>query len=599
VREFSVPPLVDAPPTGTLADLPHDNARSDPARTLFSVRSADGWEHVSAERFRDEVTAVAKGLLAGGVEAGDRVGLMSKTRYEWTLCDFAIWCAGAVAVPIYETSSAEQVQWILDDSEATACIVETAQHEQALRTVRAELPRVTQVWQLDSGAVQALSDAGRGVPDAEVEARRNALTPESLATIIYTSGTTGRPKGCELTHGNFMVDVYNVVEALDEVFRAENASTLLFLPLAHVFARIIEVGCMRAKVRMGHTADVKNLVTDLASFQPTFILAVPRVFEKVYNGAAQKAHAHGTAKGKIFDWAAATAIAYSEARDAGGPGLVLRGKHALFDKLVYGKLRAALGGHVRYAISGGAALGTRLGHFYRGIGLTVLEGYGLTETTAAATVNRTEALRLGTVGLPIPGTAVRIGDDGEILIRGGHVMRGYWHNEAATKEVIDADGWFHTGDLGELDGDGFLTITGRKKEIIVTAGGKNVAPTVLEDRLRAHPLVSQCVVVGDGRPYIGCLITLDREALAAWRERRGKPASAAVGDESDDPDLVAEIQGAVDQANKAVSRAEAIRRFRILPVEFTEEGGQLTPKLGIRRAAVMKEFADQVEALYA
>ncbi len=594
MAEYTVAPLAETATTGNLTDFVVDNAVRTPHLAVFSRQEEDQWRDVTARDFLTEVTGVAKGLVTAGVSPGDRIGLMSKTRYEWTLSDFAIWFAGAVTVPIYETSSTEQVQWILRDSGAVGVIVETAAHESALAEVQGELPGLEHVWQIDGGALESLTAAGRDRPDAEIEERRATMTPDSLATIIYTSGTMGRPKGCELTHGNFMVDVDNVVEELAAMVKAENSSTLLFLPLAHVFARFIQLVCVRATVRLGHSADVKNLVADLATFRPTFVLAVPRVFEKIYNSSQQKAEAAG--KGKIFAAAATTAIAYSEAIDNGGPGLSLRLKHAIFDKLVYSKLRAALGGNVRYAVSGGAPLGARLGHFFRGIGVLIVEGYGLTETTAPATVSAPERLRIGTVGRPIPGSSIRIAEDGEVLIKGGHVFRGYWGDEAATRECM-TDGWFHSGDLGELDADGYLRITGRKKEIIVTAGGKNVAPTVLEDRLRAHPLISQCMVVGDGQPFIAGLITLDAEALPGWLEAKGLPARP-LAEASTDPQVLAEVQSAVDEANKAVSKPEAIKKFSILTVDFTEAGGQLTPKLSLKRSVVMKEFATEVDALY-
>ncbi|MGH3342616.1 MAG: AMP-dependent synthetase/ligase [Carbonactinosporaceae bacterium] len=596
MREFSVPALVGHAKTANLTDLVWSNAAEAPTDVLFSRPTAHGWADVTSEQFRTEVTAVAKGLIASGVGSGDRVGLMSRTRYEWTLFDFAIWAAGAVTVPIYETSSAEQVAWILGDSGATAVIVETPQHQQTVESVRPQLPALGYLWSIEADAVRTLTRAGSPVDTAEVDARRAGLTADSLATIIYTSGTTGRPKGCELTHGNFLFELGNAVEHLQLVFREDRASTLLFIPLAHVFARVIQVGCVQSRSRMGHTSDVTNLLADLATFRPTFILSVPRVFEKVYNSASQKAHAGG--KGRIFDRAADTAIAYSRSLDSGGPSPVLRLLHGLFDRLVYAKLRSALGGEARWAISGGAPLGERLGHFYRGIGLTVLEGYGLTETTAAATVNPPYRVKMGTVGKPLPGTAVRIAPDGEVLLSGGHTFRGYWHNETATKESLD-DGWLLTGDLGELDDEGYLRITGRKKEIIVTSGGKNVAPAVLEDRIRAHPLVSQCMVVGDRRAYVAALVTIDAEALTHWKSQHGKPAEASVAQLYEDPELRSTIEQAIDEANGAVSRAESIRRFRILPVDFTEEGGQLTPTLKLKRAVVAKHFADDIEALYA
>jgi long-chain acyl-CoA synthetase len=572
-----------------------ESAAEYPDSAVFSRRVGTAWEDVSAAEFAQQVKAVAKGLIAAGVNVGDRVGLMSKTRYEWTLVDYAIWAAGGVTVPIYETSSVEQVQWILGDSGAVACVVETEQHGAIVQSVRPELPDLATVWQLDTGGIGQLTTGGAAVTDEALEARRSAVGPDDLATIIYTSGTTGRPKGCELSHRNFLFDAHNCMPGLAALFNAE-ASTLLFLPLAHVFARLIQIGAVMTRTKLGHTADVKNLLGDLAVFQPTFVLSVPRVFEKVYNGSRQKAHAAG--KGAIFDRAEHVAIAYSEALDAGGPGLGLKLRHALFDKLVYGKLRNALGGRCHSAVSGGAPLGARLGHFFRGIGLTIYEGYGLTETSAPSTVNLQHALKVGTVGRPLPGVSLRIADDGEVLIKGDHVFLRYWHNEAATAEAIDSDGWFHSGDLGSLDDGGFLSITGRKKELIVTAGGKNVAPAVLEDRLRAHALVSQCMVVGDAQPFIGCLVTIDPDAFPAWKEQAGKPADASVASLVDDPELRAEIQTAVDSANAAVSKAEAIKVFRILPRDFTEAGGELTPSLKLKRNVVMKEYADEIAAIY-
>jgi len=594
VREFSVPATVAVPEGENLTDPVFRNATEAPDHVAFSRRVEGGWRDVTCRQFADEVRAVAAGLVAAGVQPGDRVALMSRTRYEWTLVDYAIWSAGAVTVPVYETSSAEQVAWILGDSGAVAAVVETAELAAVVEQVRPGLAGLAHVWQLEDGAVERLTAGGRESV-GQVEQRRRTALPDTLATIIYTSGTTGRPKGCELTHRNILFDVLTTTDGLARLFN-QAGSTLLFLPLAHVFARVIQCGAVQNRTRLGHTADVKNLLPDLAVFQPTFLLSVPRVFEKVYNVSRQKAHAEG--KGAIFDRADRVAVAYSQALDSGGAGLALRAEHALFDKLVYGKLRAALGGRCRAAISGGAPLGARLGHFFRGIGMTVYEGYGLTETSAGACVNLEGALKIGTVGRPIPGVTVAIADDGEVLLKGQNVFRAYWHNDQATEEAIDADGWFHTGDLGELDPDGFLTITGRKKELIVTAGGKNVAPAVLEDRLRAHPLISQCMVVGDGKAFIGALITIDPEAFPAWRDRHGKPATATVADLREDPDLVAAVQAAVDDANRAVSKAEAIRRFRILATDFTEDGGELTPTLKLKRAVVLKQYADEVAAIY-
>ena len=596
MREFSTPLSISIPTTGNLTDDVVTNARDAATTAVFSRRTAEGWVEVTAAQFHDQVRMVAKGLIAAGVEAGDRVALLSKTRYEWTLFDYAIWFAGAVTVPIYETSSAEQIGWILQDSGARAVVAEGPEHVARVREAgrSGDLAELQHVWSIDDNAVDVLDRLGSDIPDALLEDRRTMATPLDLATLIYTSGTTGRPKGCMLTHGNFMFELGVAVDELDELFDTDDASTLLFLPLAHVFARIIQVGCVKSRARMGHSSDIKNLVADLGEFQPTFVLAVPRVFEKVFNTASQRATADG--RGKVFDRAANVAIAWSRAQDAKRVPVRLRAQHALFDRLVYGKLRQALGGSCTYAISGGAPLGDRLGHFYRGIGLTVLEGYGLTETTAALSANLPDATKIGTVGRPLPGTSVRVADDGELLFRGGQVFAGYWGDEAATGEVLGHDGWFHTGDVGEVDDEGFVRITGRKKEILVTAGGKNVAPAVLEDRLRAHALVDQCLVVGDGRPFIGALVTIDRETFAGWAAQHGK--SGRVADLVEDPDLIAAIQEAVDEANKAVSKAESIRKFTILPGEWSEEGGQLTPSLKLKRNVVVRESRDEIEALY-
>ncbi|WP_116452466.1 AMP-dependent synthetase/ligase [Blastococcus litoris] len=596
MREFSVPATTEVGPDEAIPDMLTTNVAEHGDEVGLRRRVDGQWRDVTWKQFGDEVRGVAKGLVAAGVAAGDRVALQAKTRYEWTVFDFAIWTAGGVVVPIYETSSADQVAWILSDSGATAVVVERDEHAAAVESVRDQAPDLRSVHVIDDGAMEQLIASGADVPDSELDARRASLTADSTATLIYTSGTTGRPKGCELTHSNFLFEIGNGITLLDR-FMSVQGSLLLFIPLAHVLARVLQVGAVKNRTVIGHTPDVKNLLEDLGDFQPTFVLAVPRVFEKVFNSA--KAKAEGDGKGKIFDKAAQVAIDWSRAQDTGGPGLALRAQHTLFDKLVYGKLRAALGGRCLGAISGGAPLGERLGHFFRGIGVTVFEGYGLTETTAAASVNHDEALRIGTVGRPLPGVEFRIADDGEVLIRGGIVMRGYWKNEDATKEAIDSEGFFHTGDLGELDDDGFLTITGRKKEILVTAGGKNVAPAVLEDRLRAHRLVSQCIVVGDQRPFIGALITLDEEALPQWLESKGKPADQSVDQLREDPELEAEIDAAVKDANKAVSQAEAIKKFTILATDFTEDNGMLTPSLKLKRAVVMKEFGDEVEKLYA
>lgn len=596
MREYATPEIAPAITSGGLTDPIVENATTHPNRVVLVKRQGATWVDVTTTQFLAEVQAVARGLIASGVEPGQRIGIMSRTRYEWTLADYSIWYAGAVTVPIYETSSAEQVQWILSDSDAVGVFLESSGHRAVFDDVAAEIPDVTRVWEFDDGAINALKEAGVGVSDDDLEARRASVGPDSICTIIYTSGTTGRPKGCVLTHANFTFECDNIVAGLPDLFDRDDASTLLFLPLAHVFGRAISLGCIRSRTKLGFAPDVKNLLADLGEFKPSFLLSVPRVFEKVFNSAQQKATADG--KGNIFDTAARTAIDYSRALDTGGAGIVLKIKHTVFDRLVYSKLRAAMGGNVSWAVSGGAPLGERLGHFFRGIGITILEGYGLTETSAASNLNRPSALKIGTVGQPIPGCAIRIGDDGEVLIKGGFVFSGYWKNEAATNEAIDAEGWFHSGDIGEIDSEGFLSITGRKKEIIVTAGGKNVAPAVLEDRLRANWLVSQCMVVGDNKPFIACLVTLDPESVPGWLKLKGRPENTPIVDLTKDPEVIAEIQSAVDEANKAVSHAEAIRKFTIMTDDWTEDNGILTPSLKLKRNEVMGRFGDAVEALY-
>jgi len=598
VREYSIPAVAEIPAKANLADLVRRRAAEQPQAVIMRRKNgAATWEDVTTSQFRDEVYAVAGGLIAAGIEAGDRVALMSHTRYEWTLIDYALWTAGAIPVPIYDTSSADQAEWILLDSGAKAVFVENEEFEALVAASRDRLPALEHVWRFEPALKDLVAGGADITPEAVAERAASAAAAD-LATIIYTSGTTGRPKGCQLSHENLLADARNAfMGPLSAFHSVPDSSTLLFLPLAHTFARIIEVATLESGIVLGHCSDMNDLLPDLASFQPTFILAVPRVFEKVYNSAEQKAGSDG--KGGIFARAARVAIGYSEQLDtASGPGLVLKAQHALFDRLVYGKLRAALGGRTRSAISGGAALSPRLGHFFRGVGVTVLEGYGLTETSPAVAVNMPSRQKIGTVGRPLPGVSVRIADDGEILIKGKVVFPGYWGNEQATTETFTDDGWYRTGDLGNLDDEGFLTITGRKKEIIVTAGGKNVAPAVLEDRLRGNPLISQCMVVGEGRPFIGVLITLDAEALAAWLTRNGKPADTPFKELRTDPDLLSELQAAVDDANKAVSRAESIRKFRLLEGDFTQEGGHLSAKLSLKRTVVTKEFAADIEALY-
>ena len=587
---------------GTVADDDNltaavwDNAERHPEDVAYRRLGPDGWTPVTFAAFRDEVRDVARGLIASGVEAGDRVGLVARTRYEWTLLDYAIWTAGAVTLPIYETSSAEQIEWCLSDSGARGCLVESDEQRSIVDGLADKLPALVHTWQIDGAdpAVDALVAAGSDIDDATVEARRTGVGADDLATLIYTSGTTGRPKGCEITHRNLLSEIRSVGDIFGGLMQPGNA-TLLFLPLAHIFARAIQCAAMEQRYVIGHFADTAKLTEELPRFRPDFLLSVPRVFEKVYNGAKQRAHASG--KGRIFDAAEATAVEWSRSQDTGGPGLVLRARHALFDRLVYSKLRAALGGQCRGAVSGGSALGERIGHFFRGVGVPIHEGYGLTETSAAMTANGEQALRVGTVGRPVPGCTVAIAEDGEVLVKGGVVFRGYWNNEQATRDTFEGE-WFHTGDLGSLDDDGYLSITGRKKEILVTAGGKNVAPAVIEDRIRAHRLVSQALVVGDNRPFVGALVTLDEEALPAWASEHGKSGSSAE-DLAEDTDLHAEVERAVTDANKAVSKAEAVKQFRILTSDFSEESGELTPTLKLKRNVITEKRAGDIEAVYA
>jgi long-chain acyl-CoA synthetase len=595
VREFSVPANSPVAEHDNVVRSVFDHERGDPGHVIFRRLVEGAWTDMTCAEAAAQIRATALGLIASGVKPGDRVALLSATRYEWPIIDFAILAVGALTVPIYETSSAEQVRWVLADSGAVLAVVENDDHAQRVGQLRDDLPELRTVLCIDGSAtpaLDALAEAGRSVDRNELDARLAGIRSADPATLIYTSGTTGRPKGCRLTHANLVSEIRGTKSCfVDQLAKGERM--LVFLPLAHVLARAITIAAFANKVTLGFTADVKNLVPMFGVFKPTLVVSVPRVFEKVYNTAEQNARTDG--KGRIFDIAAATAIAYSEAVDR--PGLLLRARHAVFDRLVYGKLRAALGGQCRAAISGGAPLGARLGHFYRGVGLTIYEGYGLTETSAAITVNRVGDLKIGSVGKLVPGNSMRLGDDDELLVKGGVVFDGYWHNEAETDKAF-TDGWFHTGDLGAIDEDGFLTIVGRKKEIIVTAGGKNVAPAVLEDRMRAHPLISQAMAVGDARPFVGALVTIDPEAFEGWKQRNGKDPAASVGDLATDPDLLAEVDAAVKDANQAVSKAEAIRKFRILAVDFTEDTGELTPTLKVKRKVVAEKFAADIEALY-
>lgn len=596
MKQFGTAALYTSSADENITDMLLERLAQHPQIPVFELHDDQGgFTPLSCEDFVAEVKTLAKGLIALGVEEGDVVAIMSRTRYEWELADWAIWWAGAASVPIYETSSPSQIQWIASDSGAAYVFAETTRHAEDVASVRGELPQLREIGVLEDGALDRLREAGAHITDEQLEQRRRSRRADDLATIIYTSGTTGRPKGAELTHRNFVETSRNAVTLLGPEVLPPATRLLMFLPLAHVFARLITVVCVGpGAATTAFTPDTKNLLEDLASFEPTFLLAVPRVFEKVYNSAEAKATAGGT--GKIFAAASATAIAYSEALMAGRVPLTLRARHTFFDKLVYGKLRAAMGGRVRWAISGGAPLGARLAHFFRGIGVRVLEGYGLTETTAPVCVNTPWDMAPGTVGPPLPGGAVAISDDGEILVKGVMVFSGYRNNPEATAEAL-RDGWFRTGDIGSLDENGRLSITGRSKEVIVTAGGKNVAPAQLEDQLRAHPLVSQCIVVGDKKPFVAAILTLDEEMLPTWLRNRGKE-EMTVAEATRDEDIRAELQQLVDRANQSVSRAESIRVFEIIDTDFTEENGYLTPSMKLKRNVVVKDFADVIEKIY-
>ncbi|MBF5002188.1 long-chain fatty acid--CoA ligase [Nocardia sp. BSTN01] len=595
MREFEVPATYTIPEDANMSDGAFRHAERTPGLVVFNRPDGKGgWTDVTAAEFAKHVTAVAKGLIASGIELGDRVAILASTRYEWVVLDFAIWAAGGCTVAIFDSSSAEQARWILSDSGTKLIVVENARHRATIAEIEDGLPELGEPLVIDDGAIDTLVARGKDLGDEAVHERRKQVKAASPASLIYTSGTTGRPKGVMLSHANLYAESAADRAAMPQFLKPGHRS-LLFLPLAHVFARAVALAAFDAGVTVAHTADWSTLVEQFGEYKPDFILSVPRVFEKVFNGAKQKAHDGG--KGKIFDLAADTAVEYSQALENGGPGLVLKVKHTVFDKLVYGKLREAMGGRCKSAVSGGGPLGARLGHFFHGIGVTIYEGYGLTESTAAVSVNTPEHLKVGSVGRPLGGHAAKVAEDGELLLRGPVVFAGYWNNPTATEDAFD-DGWFKTGDLGAIDEQGFITITGRKKEIIVTAGGKNVSPAMLEDSLRSHPLISQVMVVGDGKPFVGALITLDPEALPGWKTRNNVPEDTPIEKLIELPELTAEIDKAVKDTNKLVSHAEAIKKTRILPVDWTEESGELTPKMSLKRNVVMKNYANEVEAIY-
>jgi long-chain acyl-CoA synthetase len=595
MESYELPPLVVSDSNSNITDLLVDRASKTPNLPLFALESEKGFQNVTATEFLAEVKSLAKGLIASGIQPSQAVAIMSRTRYEWTLMDFAIWFAGGITVPIYETSSASQMEWILSDSDCVALFAENLEHVKRFEQIKASVPLVRSVMTFENGDLAELKRRGKEISDELVEQRRKISKLNELATIIYTSGTTGKPKGCELSHRGFVELSKNATLDLSDVI-VEGRSTVLFLPLAHVFARFVEVLCIHGGIRIAFQPDSSQVAVTFEKFKPEFILAVPRVFEKVYNSAEQKAEAGG--KGEIFRKAATVAIAWSEALDTKkGPSTKLALQHFIFDKLVYKKIRAAMGGKLQYVISGGAPLGTRLGHFFRAIGVIVLEGYGLTETTAPATISRPATLKIGKVGQPLPGTGIKIAADGEIWTTGHNVMLGYWRNEKASAEVL-RDGWFATGDIGTIDQDGYLAITGRKKELLVTAGGKNVAPAVLEDPLRAHPIIGQAVVIGDNLPFVSALISLDPEMLPIWLKNHGGDNTTSLSQAAKLPLVIAAVQNAIDEVNSQVSKAESIRKFVIIDSELSEKSGHLTPSLKIKRNVVVADFAAEIDDIY-
>ena len=608
MREASTELLVEPDPRSNVTDLLLEQHAGNPALALYRRKGPNGWVDVPASKFLQDVSALAKGLIAGGLEPGDTVAVMSATSYEWTLVDFAIWFAGGVTVPIYETSSPRQVEWIIRDAGVRRVFAQDRPTVDLVSGVVAGSPplrdRLVNVVRMeddgDAPNLASLAAAGAGVSDAELERHRSKAGLDDVASLVYTSGTTGNPKGCEITHGNFALVARNIVAFLPELLLQEQARTLMFLPLAHVLARAVQVVCLAAGATLGHTSGA-GLMSDLGTFNPTFLLVVPRIFEKVRAASAHRAAVAGRAR--LFKAASAAAIAYSEEQDrksrgeGTGPGFLARTRRSLFDRLLYRRLRQAMGGQVAYTVSGASPLPQADAHFFRGAGIPVLEGYGLTETTAPCTVNTPSHTRVGSVGIPIPGTTIRVAEDGEILVKGIGVFRGYHRNPEANAAAF-VDGFFRTGDLGVLDPDGFLTVTGRKKDLLVTAGGKNVAPGPLEDAIRAHQLVGHAVVVGDGKPFVSALVTLDPEGLAHWRSERGLPP-LSLADAVSDASILAAVQDAVDHANTAVSKAESIRAFTLLDTQFTVESGHLTPSLKLKRAAVVADFQADIARLYA
>lgn len=593
-KEISKPTLVETTNEENIFSILEGRAERTPDDSVVEYKNAAGnWDSFTAEQFVAEVTALAKGLLARGVKKGDSVAILSHTRWEWTALDMAILSIGALTVPIYETNSAAQVKTIFNDAKVSMVFAEDDTQREKIDAIRDQAAYLKDVYVIELGALDTLKEFGKAVTNDEFVKAKSSVKGSDLATIVYTSGSTGAPKGIELTHSNFVSIVYNGAKSMPDIAYKPNRRLLLFLPLAHVFARYMQFFCFASNCTLGLSSNLATILADFQDFKPTFLLAVPRIFEKVYNAASQKAGKGFT--GSIFKRATITARKWSHDQQSDkhiplGTSIA----HGIYSKLVYKEILSALGGNVEFAVSGGAPLDAKIAHFFNGVGLPLLEGYGMTETTAPASVNPTKGYKIGTVGIPLAGMSFGVGDDGEILIKGPSVCHGYHNHPEITEEQI-TDGWLHTGDLGDIDDDGFITITGRKKDLIITAGGKNVSPGVLEASVMSSPVVSQCLVIGDRRPFIAALITLDLEDTNSWLKAQGGTPVATLDEARTNPIVRTEVERAVDAANALVSRAESIRKFEILNDDFTQENDMMTPSLKAKRAVITKAYAKLID----
>lgn len=565
-----------------------------PDDNLVEYKNAQGeWAAFTAAEFKNKVVALAKGLIARGVMPGDSVSIIAHTCWQWTALDVAIMSIGALTVPVYETNSPAQVKMIFNDANVKMAFAEDDFQRDKIESVRDQCPDLGDVYVIGLGAIDTIIEYGRAVSDAEFLEREQAVKGSDLATIVYTSGSTGTPKGVELTHANFVFITYSGVNSMPDIAMKPNRRLLLFLPLAHVFARYMQFFCFAGNVSLGLSSNLKTILADFKAFKPTFILAVPRIFEKIYNAASQKAGAGF--KGRVFADATQTAYDWSHAQQSGGSiPLALNAKHALYNKLLYSSIMEVFGGHVEYAVSGGAPLDSSIAHFFNGVGLPLLEGYGMTETCAPSSVNPTEGYKIGTIGLPLQGVTMGVDEEGELCIKSPAVCAGYHNNPDVTKQQI-VDGWLHTGDLGSIDDDGFVSIVGRKKDLIITAGGKNVSPCEMEASIMTSPVVSQCVMIGDRKPFIAAIISLDLAETNLWLESKGAEQVADLDEASKNPIVRAEVERAVNKANELASRAESIRKFEIVPDEFTEENGLVTPSMKARRQAVVEHYRTLID----